>query len=100
MSLRRWRYPIVELWMPLGYDRRVPHRVVFRPHPSQVFDIPLSYDAFTTGPSDYDRPSDEIYCPCGVTLPWSGDAGDLIRRVDDHCRSTLGHPMPTWTETF
>lgn len=55
---------------------------------------PMVYDNFATGSSDYDMASDEVYCPCGETLScWDGTAGQLIRMIDQHCR-TSGHPMP------
>lgn len=97
MSLREWRYPIVELLVPAGYAPSG-HRIVFRA--SGIYGFPLSYDDFTTGASDYDVSSDEIYCPCDAVMPWAGDAGDLLRRIDDHCRSTLGHPMPVRIEAY
>lgn len=92
----------VELLVPIGHARRgAPSRIVFRPHFSEIFEVPLSYDGFRTGPSDYENPSDEIYCPCGETLRWlNGDAGDLLRRIDDHCKATPGHPMPVRSEAF
>jgi hypothetical protein len=101
-TIHVWRYPIVELLVPIGYGRAYGHpsRVVFVADPRAIYGTPLSYDDFVTGPSDYDVPSDEIYCPCGVTLPWDGDAGDLLRRIDDHCKATPGHPMPVRSEAF
>lgn len=91
-----WRYPIGELWVPAGTS----HRVVFCPRgpeygPSAThFEWPLSYDNFTTGPNDYSMPSNEAYCPCGVTLPdWDGTAGHLLRIIDEHC-DRAGHPKP------
>lgn len=87
-TIHVWRYPIVELLVPIGY------------RPSGIYSFPLSYDDFVTGASDYDMASDEIYCPCDATLPWGGDAGELLRRIDDHCKATPGHPMPARSEDF
>jgi hypothetical protein len=102
MSLRVWRYPIIELWVPIGYPGRAePLSFSLRFHLGKdYFGFPLSYDDFTTGASEPDILSDEIYCPCGVTMPWGGDAGDLLRRIDDHCKATPGHPMPVRSEAF
>lgn len=100
MSLRVWRNQIVEVWRTT--DRG--YRFVRYPQPyapvADYCDRVLTYDAFTAGPSDYDVPSDEIYCPCGAVLPWGGDIGEAVRRIDDHCRSTVGHPMPSWAEAY
>lgn len=60
------------------------------------FPWPMDLDGFTTGPSDYDSPSDEVYCPCGATLPgWDGTAGHLLRLIHHHCE-TSGHPKPRY----
>lgn len=57
---------------------------------------PLDLDGFTTGPSDYDTPSDEVYCPCGATLDgWDGTAGHLLRLIHHHCE-TSAHPRPRY----
>lgn len=59
-------------WMPL------PLPAVFETY----FPIDLTPDLFTTGPSDWDVPSDEIYCPCGKKLPWpSRTVGEAMRLV-------------------
>jgi hypothetical protein len=105
MSLRVWRYPILRTYRSIGSRlfENTPH-VEFVPASggagADYFGWPLSYDDFTTGPSDHEMPSDEIYCPCGETMPWDGDAGDLLRRIDDHCKATPVHPMPVRSEAF
>jgi len=90
ITLSVWRYPIVNLLVPLGAN----HKRIHIPFPWEIFDIPLSYDAFLTGPSDYDSLSDEIYCPCGQVLSWDGTVGEALRLIDDHCGNTPGHPLP------
>lgn len=102
-AYRVWRHAEnFELLVPTGHYGRAhghPFRIAFRVDPGAIFDIPLSYDAFKTGPSDYDMPSDEIYCPCGTILRWpTGDAGDLLRAIDQHCTVATAHPMPVRSE--
>ena len=97
MSLRVWRYPILDLWVPAGTQHRV---VFFAKGPefgvpsADYYSWPLDLDDFVTGQSDYDMPSDEVYCPCGATLPgWDGTVGHLLRLVGDHCHKAQ-HPRP------
>jgi hypothetical protein len=87
-----WRRAIdLDLTKLTGYRD---YRVTFTPLPQKdYFEFPLNYDDFLTGVSDYDTNSDEIYCPCDTMLPWDGTAGDLLRRIAQHCGSS-GHPMP------
>lgn len=89
-----WAYPIEELWVPAGRShRRVFIASNYGPG-ADYYDWPLDYDSFMTGPSDYDMPSDEVYCPCGETLaPWDGTAGELLRMIYRHC-AKAGHPKP------
>lgn len=101
MSITRtfpvWRNPIVELWVPAGTRNETP----FVPRgPEWQLDAdwhetPLSFDAFTTGASDYDTPSDEIYCPCGamVSRTWDGNVGEALREIYAHCKKAK-HPKP------
>lgn len=58
-----------------------------------IYDIPLSFDAFWTGASEYDISSDEVYCPCGATITWDGNVGSALRSIIEHCKSA-GHPLP------
>lgn len=51
------------------------------------FAFPFSLDSFTTGPSDYDTPSDEIYCPCDEIIRWNGNVGEAVRLCRDHART-------------
>jgi hypothetical protein len=92
-----WRNPIVELWVPAGRQHKVVH--VVRDHlfvwSADHYEWPLSYDSFSTGPSEEEVPSDEIYCPCGKTLEWDGTAGDMLRVIAQHC-GTAGHPKPRY----
>jgi hypothetical protein len=98
MSLRVWRYPIAFAWHRVGAG---PFRTPFIGRLGRdYFGWPLSYDEFETGASDYEMSSDEIYCPCGAVMCWDGDAGDLLRRIDDHCKSNPSHPMPVRSEAF
>lgn len=91
MSLLKWRYPIETLTVEIGPRG---FRTAHKPWPSEVFDLPFSYDAFTAGASDYDMSSDEIYCPCGVTLgSWDGSIGTALRMIVEHCVNA-GHPQP------
>ena len=102
MTLRRqwsvWRNPIVDLWVPAGTK----HRIVFLAKGPEAgvsadfYSTPLDLDDFVTGASDYDMLSDEIYCPCGATLPdWDGTAGDLLRMIYGHCEG-MAHPRPVF----
>lgn len=96
MSLARWRNPIIDLWVPAGTRHQ---RVYFAQGPefglgAQYHERSLNLDGFMTGPSDYDTSSDEVYCPCGATLPgWDGSAGELLRMIYRHC-GAAGHPKP------
>jgi len=92
-----WRNPILDLWVPAGTQHR---RVFYARGPefgvgsADYYSWPLDLDDFVTGASEYDSPSDEIYCPCGATLVgWDGSAGHLLRAIDAHCHSA-GHPIP------
>lgn len=94
-----WRNQIVDLWVPAGSK----HRIVFLAKGPEFgvpsadwYSMPLDLDDFMTGPSDYDSPSDEVYCPCGATLPeWDGTAGELLRLIYRHC-GAAGHPRPAF----
>ena len=91
MGLKVWRYPIETVYRTIG-PRHALARVAYVPN--DYFEWPMSFDNFGTGPSDYDTPSDEAYCPCGAELPWrEGTLGDLLRVVLAHCKSA-GHPAP------
>lgn len=86
----------VELWIPAGTR----HKVVFVARGPEMswsadwYDSPLDLDAFNTGASDYDTPADELYCPCGATLPgWDGNVATALRMIFDHC-AKAGHPKP------
>lgn len=56
------------------------------------FPWPLTADSFKTGPSDYDVPSDEIYCPCGDVIDWEWphSVGGGADAVAEHIRAK--HP--------
>jgi hypothetical protein len=91
ITLRVWRYPIVNLLVPVGAN----HKRIYIPFPAEIFDIPLNYDAFFTGvPGVNAVESDEISCPCGQVLQWGGTVGEALRLIDDHCGKTPGHPLP------
>lgn len=88
----------LDLLVPAGTQ----HRIVFVAKGPEFkwvadfFSTPLDLDDFATGPSDYDTPSDEVYCPCGATLPdWDGTAGDLLRMIYGHCEG-MAHPRPVF----
>lgn len=91
-----WRYQIVDLRMPIGAAHRRIHIArgpEFGPS-ADWYSYPLDLDDFSTGPSEYELASDEVYCPCGATLPeWDGTAGHLLRLISDHCHKA-GHPTP------
>jgi hypothetical protein len=91
-----WRNPIIDLWVPAGTQHR---RVFFAKGPefgwaAEMHEIPLCLDSFTIGPSDYEMPSDELYCPCGAVIrDWGDSAGELLREIYKHC-GAAGHPRP------
>lgn len=110
----KWRdAEVLDLWVPVGtgtpwFDPghpryRPPSRRAFLARgpefgigSSDFYSTPLDLDDFVTGPSDYDMPSDEVYCPCGATLPgWDGSAGTLLRMIYQHCGAS-GHPRPVF----
>jgi hypothetical protein len=94
----KWRQAgSLELWVPAGTKHR---RVFLAKGPefaapaADFHSWPLDLDDFHTGPSDYEMPSDEAYCPCGHTLrDWGVSAGELLRAIYRHC-GAAGHPMP------
>ena len=95
----KWRdAELLDLWVPAGTKHR---RVFLAKGPefgpeASFYSFPLSLDDFTTGPSDYEMPSDEAYCPCGAVLPdWGSSAADLLRAIYQHC-GAAGHPRPTF----
>jgi hypothetical protein len=69
--------------------------VVYRPQPGEDhFESPLTPGSFTSGCSDYDTPSDELYCPCGVTLDWPDrNLGTAIEIAQEHIDEA--HPDAT-----
>jgi hypothetical protein len=69
--------------------------VVYWPQPgADYFESPLTPASFGTGCSDYDTPSDELYCPCGATLEWpDGNLGTAIEIADEHI--VEAHPEAT-----
>lgn len=103
MSITRtfpvWRNQIVDLWVPAGTKHRrvfIAKGPEFGPPVADWYSTPLDLDDFQTGPSDYEMPSDEAYCPCGATLPnWGRSAGDLLRAIYAHC-AKAGHPKPRY----
>jgi len=96
-----WRGQIFPL-RNIGHPARPPQLVQFIASDygpgADFFPWPLDLDGFTTGPSDYDMSSDEVYCPCGDTLSgWDGTAGHLLRLIYQHC-VTSAHPRPRFEE--
>jgi hypothetical protein len=58
------------------------------------FESPLGYGSFFAGQSDYEVPSDELYCPCGVTLEWPDrNLATAVEAVDEHIAEA--HPDAT-----
>lgn len=78
----------------IGYPSRTAY-VVFRPAEGEHhFASPLTPASFLTGCSDYDTASDELYCPCGVTLDWPDRMlGTAIEIADEHI--VEAHPEAT-----
>lgn len=96
----KWRdAEVLDLWVPAGTK----HRIVFLAKgpefgggSADFYSTPLDLDDFATGASDYDMLSNEVYCPCGATLPdWDGTAGDLLRIIYRHA-GAAGHPRPVF----
>lgn len=71
------------------------HELVFRAGEGEhYFESPLSYGSFFAGQSDYEVPSDELYCPCGVTLDWPDrNIGTAVELIDEHIAEA--HPDAT-----
>lgn len=69
--------------------------VAFRPEEGVThFAYPLTAASFFTGPSDYDTPSDELYCPCGEILRWEDrNLGSAVELADEHIGEA--HPEAT-----
>lgn len=94
------RYPVWRRAGDLVLTRATGHRD-FRVENHSIelrdyFEAPLDLDSFLTGPSDYEMPSDEVYCPCGDALGgWDGTAGELLRLIYQHCENK-GHPRPVF----
>jgi hypothetical protein len=66
--------------------RNFPSRVVFRATEGvDYFASPLTVASFYTGQSDYDVPSDELYCPCGADVRWDDrNLGTAVELADEH----------------
>lgn len=96
MTLDVWRYPIEHVYVtgtasPLNGPKRVVgwtwHAVELVDHfPT---DEPLA-DLFTFGASDYDMGDDEMYCPCGATVPAEQTLGERLAAAEQHVRER--HP--------
>jgi hypothetical protein len=69
--------------------------VVFRPVEAyDYFPYPLTFASFFTGQSEYEVPSDEVYCPCGLALPWDDrNLGTAVEIADEHIEQA--HPDAT-----
>jgi hypothetical protein len=82
---------IAEARRPHNYPSRVAFRAA---EGADYFASPLAVASFFTGPSDYEMPSDELYCPCGATIHWpDGNLGTAVELVEEHVGEA--HPEAT-----
>lgn len=93
MSLKAWRYPIAEVMVagtatplggpsrPVGWAWRPVELVDYFPCDEPIVNL------FTFGASDYDMSDDEMYCPCGDTLPARATLGERREDALEHVRS-------------
>lgn len=87
--------PLRTLGDPFDRSNRPVTAIVFRPQlGEEYFESPLTVASFFTGCSDYDTPSDELYCPCGATLPWDDrNLGTAVEIAQEHIAEA--HPEAT-----
>lgn len=75
-----------------GEGRGIPALV--RWVPTDYFESPLTIASFFTGPSDYDTPSNELYCPCNAILDWDDyNLGTAVEAAEAHIAEA--HPEAT-----